>query len=323
MTDETSRSPAGLVDVHAHFTTAGYIEAAKAAGHREADGMPEDYWPLWSADAHLELMGSLGIGKSFLSVSSPGVYFGDATAAVRLAREVNDRAAEVAASHPDSFGWFASLPMPDVAASRREAARALELKADGVVLMSNFGGSYFGDPDNQPLFEDLNARGAVVFLHPTSSPGHDLVDCGRPRPMIEFLFETARTITDFILSGSAARYPDLKIVVPHGSGVIPLLATRVEAFRSLTTSTPDGPSVAELLKSFYYDLAGVGTPFQVEALLTIADPGHILYGSDYPWTRAELAKFITQVMDQVVELPGGDSWREQTTHNAGRLFVNH
>lgn len=97
----------GLIDVHAHFTTPAYIDKAKAAGHREADGMPEVFWPQWSADRHLELMDEFGISRSILSMSSPGVYFGDGAAARSLAREVNTFAAEVTREHPAAFGFFA------------------------------------------------------------------------------------------------------------------------------------------------------------------------------------------------------------------------
>ena len=37
-----------MIDVHAHFTTPSYIEAAKSSGHRQADGMPEWFWPQWT-----------------------------------------------------------------------------------------------------------------------------------------------------------------------------------------------------------------------------------------------------------------------------------
>ena len=134
-----------LIDVHAHFLLKEYVAAAERAGHLRPDGMPG--WPVWSAAKHLELMDRTGIAKSVLSVSSPGVHFGDDFRAQVLARRMNEAAAEVAKDHPGRFGFFASLPLPDVAGSLVELEHAYDvLGADGVILNSNAGGQYPGDP---------------------------------------------------------------------------------------------------------------------------------------------------------------------------------
>jgi hypothetical protein len=82
---------AGFVDVHAHFVTDSYVRQAIAAGHDRPDGMAT--WPVWSPKAHLDLMDRHGVATALLSLSSPGVHFGDDAAARRLAREVNEYAA--------------------------------------------------------------------------------------------------------------------------------------------------------------------------------------------------------------------------------------
>jgi hypothetical protein len=111
-----------MVDVHAHFTTDGYIDRARAAGHSEPDGMPESYWPQWSTSRHLELMDQAGIARAMLSPSSPGVHFGNAAAARSLAREINETSADIVREHPQRFGHFVSLPLPDIAGSLPLAA---------------------------------------------------------------------------------------------------------------------------------------------------------------------------------------------------------
>ena len=210
---------AGLIDVHAHFTNETYIAAAKAAGHVRPDGMPEQYWPRWTAREHIDLMDRAGIQKAILSISSPGVHFGDDTAARALATDANDAAAAIVHAHPERFGFFASLPTPDVQGTLRELPRALdELGAAGIVLMTNSRGRYLGDDRFAPLLAELDRRAAVVLLHPTSTEHHEVVDLGRPAPMLEFLFDTARTVIDYILAGNAERYPAIKLVVPHAGG---------------------------------------------------------------------------------------------------------
>ena len=89
-----------LVDVHAHFTAPHYVQVAKAAGHVMPAGMPETYWPQWTARRHLDLMDEAGIGRAVLSLSSPGVYFGDERAARSLAREVNEFCADAVRQYP-------------------------------------------------------------------------------------------------------------------------------------------------------------------------------------------------------------------------------
>jgi 6-methylsalicylate decarboxylase len=281
--------------------------------------MPEEYWPRWDAKAHIDLMDETGIARAILSMSSPGVHFGDDAAARALAREVNEIGAKAKRAYPERFGHFASLPTPDVDGALAEIAHAFDdLHADGVVLMTNSTGRYLGDERMRPVLAELDRRRAIAFLHPTTCAGHEALALGHPRPMIEFLFDTARTVVDFVLSGAARRYPHIRVVVPHAGGVLPLLADRVELFRTISGNT-DGPSVLELLRGFYYDLAG--TPFerQLAALTSIAEPDHLLYGSDYAWTRREQVLRALNALDDI-EFPTDQPWRHLTTQNARRLL---
>jgi 6-methylsalicylate decarboxylase len=216
------------VDLHAHFLLPEYVAAAERAGHLRPDGMPG--WPEWSVRKHLEEMDAAGIEKAVLSVPSPGVHFGDDFRAQVLARRVNEAAAEIGRDHPGRFGFFASLPLPDVEGALAEVDYAYDvLHADGVVVMSNAGGLYPGEPSWEPLWRTLNDRSATVLLHPTSPPQWRQVALDRPRPMIEFPFDTARAVTDLALTGILTRYPDIRFVVVDGE-LVPPLVDRIESF---------------------------------------------------------------------------------------------
>jgi predicted TIM-barrel fold metal-dependent hydrolase len=153
-------------------------------------------WPTWSVETHLELMDCSGIDTAVLSVSSPGVHFGDDSAARALGRRLNDFAASVVADHPSRFGWFASLPVPDIDGALAEIDYAFyALGTDGILLEKSFHGTYLGDPCLEPIFTALDDRAAVVFIHPTSLVCWRQCALGRPRPMIEFIFDTARAVT--------------------------------------------------------------------------------------------------------------------------------
>ncbi|MEU5096211.1 amidohydrolase family protein [Streptomyces sp. NPDC020996] len=310
----------GYLDVHAHFVTDSYVRQAREAGHELPDGVPA--WPAWSAAAHLELMDRCGIETSMLSVSSPGVHFGDDAAARRLAREVNEAGADTVREHPGRFGLFASLPLPDVDGALAEIAHAYDtLGADGVVLESHTHGTYLGNPDLEPVWAELDRRGAVVFLHPTSPVCWERSALGRPRPMVEFIFDTARTVTDLLMSGTLRRHRDLTVIVPHCGGALPVLADRINGFMKMFMPAGDrAPDAVAELGRLYYDLAGPALPRQLPALLNLVAPDRLLYGSDHCWTPAAGVEAHVAALDAAPAPDGAASWRHLTTANARRVL---
>ena len=309
----------GFMDVHAHFLTGSYVARARAAGYDVPDGMPT--WPDWSAAAHLELMDRTGIDTAVLSVSSPGTHFGDDQAARQLAREVNDAGAQIVRDHPGRFGLFASLPLPDTDGAVAEIGYAFDtLGADGVVLDTNAHGIYPGDQRLDPVFAELARRRATVLLHPTSPPCWQQTALGHPRPMIEFIFDTARAVTGLILAGTLDRYPELRIIVPHGGGALPLLADRIQLF--VLASAPQAPALDPMasLRGLYYDLAGTPLPRQVPALLRLVGPGQLLYGSDFCFTPvAGIERQIAAVNAAPVPVEGA-TWQSPATASARGLL---
>jgi predicted TIM-barrel fold metal-dependent hydrolase len=260
-----------------------------------------------------------------LSLSSPGVHFGDDKAARLLARRVNEYTAELARDHPGRFGTFVSLPLPDVDGTLEEISYAFDqLGADGVALLTHTQGVYLGDARLEPVFAELDRRGAVVFLHPTSPVCWEQSALGRPRPMVEYIFDTARTVTDLVMAGVLTRHPDLRVIVPHCGGAIPVLADRINEFMRLfvPSSSQEAPprDAVQQLASLYYDIAGTAFPRQVPALLKLVDPDRVLFGSDYCWTPPPLADAHIAAIDTAAPPAEGTTWRSLTTANALRLF---
>ena len=311
-------SGSALVDVHGHFLTDRYVAAARAAGHQQPDGMPA--WPSWSAQEHLRLMDEWGIAATVLSISSPGVHFGDDIAARELARHVNDTGAGTAHAYPDRFAHFASLPLPDIDGSLAELCRAFdELGSIGVAVETSTGGVYLGDPRYEPLYAELDTRRAVVFVHPTSPPGYEQIALGRPRPMLEFIFDTARAVADLLFAGVFVRYPRIEWIIPHGGGALPLLADRIDLFRRMLPGPASAdPTVNDQLRALWFDTAGTPFPRQVPTLAGTVGTEHLLYGSDYCWTPPPAVAQQIQSIRQAP--PANGSWAELTTRNARRLF---
>jgi 6-methylsalicylate decarboxylase len=320
---ESSHNETGIIDVHCHFLTERYVRAARKAGSETPDGMP--IWPRWSVDDQLTLMADRGIQRSIVSVSSPGVHFGDDDAAAALSRHVNEFGAQLVAQHPTSFGFFAAVPLPDVDRAIDEAAFALDqLGANGIALMSNSAGQYLGDDALAPLWALLDERGAVAFIHPTSPPGADRVDLGRPRPMLEFMFETTRTVTDMVFAGVIERYPEVRFVIPHCGAVLPVVADRVELFRGLLPGpnggAPSRLSARDQLQRCWFDLAGTPIPAQLEALLGLAGKNRLLYGSDFCFTPAPMVAHHIHTLDGWAASQNDWDWRSLTSRNANAVL---
>jgi predicted TIM-barrel fold metal-dependent hydrolase len=298
------RCACGRVDVHAHYLPPAYRRALEDAGLVRLDGgVPV---PTWSPEAHLELMQARGITTSMLSISSPGVHFLDRAKAARVSREANEAGAALVEAYPGKFGFFACVPLPDVADAVAEIAHAFDhLGADGVCLETNVRGLYLGDPAFAAMFDELDRRGAVVFLHPTSPECLAQIGMGFPGPLIEFPFDTARAAVSLIYGGVLRRRPNMRVILSHGGGALPGLVSRIAmvAQTPLASPRPEGGAaeVVEEVRRLYFDLALAATPVTLDALLRITDMSHILFGTDFPFAppavvEANTAAFV-KLMD--------------------------
>ncbi|MGW7756509.1 amidohydrolase family protein [Streptomyces violaceusniger] len=291
------------IDVHQHIVPP--IWAQTLAAH----GLDSGGWaiPAWSPTDAIAMMDQQGIATGVLSVTSPGVHLGSDAQARDLARAVNEYGAEVVRDHPGRFGHFASVPLPDVDAALAETAHALDtLGADGIVLMSNAHGRYLGDPDFEPLWAEIDRRGATVFVHPAQPPMPLLP--GTPAPLADYVFDTTRTALNLVLNGVMSRYPDMRVILSHGGGFLPYAAYR---FSGLTSTVVDREREAEDilrdLKRFYFDTALSASPSALPALLTFAEPGHVLYGSDWPFAPKDTGTYYNHYLETYPDYAPGQA----------------
>ena len=125
----------------------------------------------WTIAQSLDDMDQGGVATSILSISEPGVFFGNFDAARALGRETNEFGARIIADHPGRFGMFATVPLPDVEGSLREIEYALEtLKMDGICMMTDYEGKFLGDPAfTARVFERSESKGVLwavdLFRH--------------------------------------------------------------------------------------------------------------------------------------------------------------
>lgn len=276
----------GRIDTHHHVVPAAYAGWLRRKGV-EAGGLPI---PEWSADAAIALMDKFGIQSAIMSVSTPGVHLGDDVEAREKAREVNEFAADVVRKYPSRFGFFATLCLPDVRGSIDELGYAFDnLHADGVVILANSRGIYPGDPAFDPLFDELNKRNAVVFVHPSQLYGMEPLK-GMPPYIADFLLDTTRAAVRLAGSGTLERCPNIKVILSHAGGFVPYAAYRIAGAASPKRDFADG--LAQLRK-FYFDLALSGTPTALPSLLTLAKPDHVLYATDWPYASDAIVGAFT------------------------------
>jgi predicted TIM-barrel fold metal-dependent hydrolase len=310
----------GRIDVHAHFLPEVYARALGRAGLTTLDGgFPI---PTWSADAAIGVMDRQEIATAIVSLSSPSAHFLAAAERPALVAGVNDAGAELMRRHPGRFGYFATLPMPDVEASLAEMRRAFdELGVDGVVLQTNTDGIYLGSPTFAPILAELNRRKATLFLHPTSPACFESLGLGRPAPLLEFPLDTTRTIVDLLYARSLQTNPDIKVIVPHGGAALPALIARIAAFANLPIIEPRPASEAEVfetLAGLYYDVALSAHPVPFAALRRIAPITQILFGSDWPFTpEPGVARNLSQLAQNGLS---EDEARAIARGNAERVF---
>ncbi len=304
------------IDVHAHYLPGSYRAALVDNGHGQPDGFPQI--PAWSAEEHVAVMDRLGIATSLLSISSPGVHLGDGAATPDRAREVNEAGHRAVRDHPGRFGLFASIPLPDVDACIAEIAHCCDrLDVTGFTALTNVGGTYLGDPAFGPVFRELDRRGARLFIHPTSPACWEHTSLGRPRPMLEFFFDTTRAVVDLVLNGTVARHPGIEFLIPHAGATLPVVADRVRAFSQVLAVDP-GVDVLRDLGRLHFDLAGFPVPRQLDALLTLTTIEHLHYGSDYPFTPEVVAAMAGERLAEAGDPPG--SLPAALRANTERLF---
>ena len=263
--------------------------------------------PPWSARSAVAMMDAQGIAIGILSVTAPGVHIDSDADARTLARAVNEFGAEMAKDHPDRIGSFASIPLPAVDAALEEAVYALDvLGADGVVLMSSAHGRYLGDPDYEPLWAELDRRGAVVFIHPNQPALPHLDDT--PAPLMDFLLDTTRAAVQMVLNGVMDRHRDVKVILAHGGGFVPYAAYR---FSTLSAGVYDTSQNAEQVirdfKRFYYDTALSSSRSSLPSLLAFAEPGHVLYGSDWPFAPESVGSWFNHELQTYAFRDDGDA----------------
>jgi predicted TIM-barrel fold metal-dependent hydrolase len=283
---ETPAAPR-IVDTHHHFFPPPYLEPLKAWSDRA--GLAA-LWPAqqnWTVAKAIEDMDRNTVATAMLSISTPGIWFGEAEAARRMARICNDYGAELVRSHPGRFGLFACVPMPDVDGTLREIEYAFDvLKADGIGFTTSYEGKWPGDPMFKPVFEELNRRKTIAYFHPLApNCCAGMLIPGVTGSPVEYLFDTTRAVVSLLVNGTLAKMKDTRFLFSHAGGTIPMVAGRVvnalKGRKDIAEIAPEG--IDAEFKKLFYDTANSFYAPTVAALTSYVPETQIVFGTDYPY----------------------------------------
>ncbi len=277
-TQAAAARPRRIIDMHHHFAPPAWVAEVKGRPLLQAANTT------WTPAKSIEDMDRGGVAAAVVSITNPGMWFGDLAVTRRVARACNDYGAKLVQDYPNRFGLFAAMPLPDVEGTLKEIAYAYDtLKVDGVGLMTSYGDTWLGNPAYKPVMEELNRRKAIVHVHPTAAnccKNLDYAPGVNPGSM-EYGTDTTRAIMGVAFSGDAARFPDIRFIWSHAGGTAPFLAGRIDgASAGAKDRLPNG--FLSELKKFYYDLAGAANPGAVASLLKLVTTQQILFGTDFP-----------------------------------------
>jgi aminocarboxymuconate-semialdehyde decarboxylase len=289
------------IDLHQHVIPDFYWEASNVGGNAAGGINPSR----WSLDGTIAYLDEAEIDLAVLSISTPGVHFGQDASARTLTRRVNEFIADLRRDRPDRFGGFAALPLPDVDGALEQLEYAFDvLELDGVILMTNAGGRYLGDARFDSVFAELQRRGAVVFVHPTASPDAVAHSLGLPDALLDFPVDTSRAIANLHYSNTFARTPDVKYVFSHGGGTVPFLAARfamVDAMNVIAGADGRG-SFADTARHLYWDTASAFSDPVLRLLRSVIGLQHVVFGTDYPYPHDDISIAGLRTLRSTAEL---------------------
>jgi len=279
------------IDVHAHLWTERYLDLLvrfgndRTATHRGLGaGATDD-----ELQKRFALMDAAGIRMQILSVTPASPHFERQADAVEAARLANDEYAALTRRFGDRFRAFAALPLPHTEAALTELERALdELGMVGAAVTTSVAGRSLADPVFHPLYDELNRRKSVLYIHPAG--------CGADSPLINghrIVWSVGAPIEDtiavmhLVLAGIPSRYPDMKIIASHLGGLLPMVVRRVDDHIDFEApDTPEKPSLA--FRRLWYDTVGHNHVPALRAAAEALGADRLLLGTDFPYQPGDL-----------------------------------
>ena len=241
------------------------------------------------SDAEIMLGDAAGTGIGHLLLS-PWINLVPVDAQPDEARLVcrvqNEALARLVAAHPGRLSAVGAVPVQDPALAARELADLMTVPGlHGVEIPSSVGGRYLGDDFFLPFWAAAAETGALVFIHPsTRGFGIAALDGYYLWNSVGNPLETAVTAAHIAVAGVLERFPQLRILLAHGGGALPVLRGRLRRAHAIRPEAAErlrqGPDVS--LRRFHYDTVTHDAGLLAD-LVQYAGAEQVLLGSDRPF----------------------------------------
>jgi predicted TIM-barrel fold metal-dependent hydrolase len=315
-----------ICDVHAHYIPQAFSDfmgdrfgprvgapvKTGIAKHPVSDSIGD-------IQGRLELMDAAGVEKQVLSPHRPP-YLPDQAEGIRAAQLLNDGYADLAHRYPDRIASYVMLPLPHIDAALREMERGLDqLGCVGVNMNISCLNRSVAEAEFEPIYAEMNRRGAILFVHPAvtgiCSP---FITDYKFTASVGTSLEDATFVLHLIARQIPHRYPNIKFIVPHLGGPIPMLLNRLDLQgRRDLGQLAESPSVTA--RKIYYDTVCYGSKAAFMCAYEAFGADHLVTGSDYPVLQDWEEYKETFAYIERLGLPPADT-DKILHHNAQALF---
>jgi 6-methylsalicylate decarboxylase len=310
-----------MIDVHCHYYPERYTELITRLSGRP---QPRFAYPTTDAAdqvaARLGLMDEAGVQMQVLCPSSSYPYFPNESDAIEAARLCNDTFAELTHRYAGRFAAYVSLPLPHVDASLRELERGLDqLGFVGATMALSVMDRSTAEAEFEPIYAELNRRSGVLFYHPAfTGLRAPLINDYRLGTAAGASIEDSVMVLHLIVRGVPARFPNVRYVIPHFGGLIPMQLQRLDnQLPAQHPNLPEKPS--ETARRLFYDTVGHGSQAALHCAWQAFGSEHLVTGSDYPFLMDYEPYAETFAYIERSDLPPDDI--EQIMHrSAAALF---
>ena len=286
------------IDVHAHcvIPEAYALLGLKVDDHR-GPGIGE------VGARRMREMDAQGIDVEALSIN-PAWYRAERDVVTQVIKIQNEALAGFCGKYPERFVAFASvaLQFPDLAVQQLvEGVKKLGLR--GAAVGASVAGDEFSDPKFHPFWAKAEELGALIFIHPQSTPdlAKRLKGNGWLANTIGNPLDTTIALSHLIFEGTLDRFPGLKICSAHGGGFLPSYAARSDNSLRVAPDMDTGIKLkkrpTEYLKTMYYDTL-VFTSEALRHLAAEVGVSQLVIGTDHP------IPWQDKSVDHILKAPG-------------------
>eukprot|EP00998_Keelungia_sp_KM082_P005700 NODE_2002_length_1162_cov_113.573913_g1985_i0.p1 GENE.NODE_2002_length_1162_cov_113.573913_g1985_i0~~NODE_2002_length_1162_cov_113.573913_g1985_i0.p1 ORF type:complete len:344 (+),score=90.21 NODE_2002_length_1162_cov_113.573913_g1985_i0:71-1102(+) len=235
----------------------------------------------------LEGMDSNNIKVSVISMANPWLDFMEKGEAVQWSTQLNEDLEQMCKDGDGRLYGFGVLPLQDPSAAAAEVERiAGSSYLRGIIIGTLAAGKGLDDPALNPIWEKLQQHQLTAFVHPHYGIGNsEMLGYGHTLPLaLGFPFETTTAVSRLVLSGAFEKYPDLRMLLAHSGGCLPMLAGRIDSCTRkdgyMNGRLPKKPS--EYLHKLYYD-ALCYDKAAIDCTMALASPDQLMFGTDFPF----------------------------------------